>query len=364
MPLIVENAPAREPEPLTTGVTVLHAQLEAETAARLAAEARETQLAALLQELRAEIPAAEERGAERGAAPLRAEIEEIRRALDERTALEGAAKGELAEARATEARLQSELDAARAAGQEAVVLLDVVQTELADLRAQTANYKAAIADGDVRITDLRDQLAAERSTSEQAAASIDALKAEVEQLGAFRAQEAATAEQALAATRDELATALEQGAASLAALDAAHSARDEEAKVTKVLRARLADVEQTVREEQVSSVTALGAEVEALRAVVELQEQALAGAEARERALRDTPPSPAVDSSARRVYSETSHFLFAPGATGYELFERSGIAPTVGSVIDLSGGRKLRVVRVGPAPYPGAREACAYLENA
>jgi DNA repair exonuclease SbcCD ATPase subunit len=211
--------------------------------------------------------------------------------------------------------------------------------------------------------ELRDQLAGERSASKQTAASIEALKAEVEQLGAFRAQDAAAAEQAHAADRDELAGALEQRAAALAALDAAHSARDEEAKVTKALRARVAELEQTVREDHVSSVAAADAEVEALRAVVELQEQAIAGAEAREQALRDTPPSPA-DSPGRRMYSETSHFLFAPGAEGYELFERSGIAPAVGAVIDLSGGRQLRVVRLGPAPYPGAREACAYLENA
>jgi hypothetical protein len=36
----------------------------------------------------------------------------------------------------------------------------------------------------------------------------------------------------------------------------------------------------------------------------------------------------------------------------------------VGTMIELSGGRTGRVLRVGPAPFPGATEACAYLELA
>jgi hypothetical protein len=32
-------------------------------------------------------------------------------------------------------------------------------------------------------------------------------------------------------------------------------------------------------------------------------------------------------------------------------------------VVDLPGNRTCRVIRVGPAPFPDAREACAYLET-
>jgi hypothetical protein len=86
-----------------------------------------------------------------------------------------------------------------------------------------------------------------------------------------------------------------------------------------------------------------------LRAVIELQEEVLATASARELA-------------STRCYSQDTHFLFAPRADGYELLERSGPSPAPGEVVELSGGRTCRVLRVGPPPFPGAPEACAYLE--
>jgi hypothetical protein len=95
--------------------------------------------------------------------------------------------------------------------------------------------------------------------------------------------------------------------------------------------------------------------------VIELQEQALAAAAARERA-RDGDPR-VVDPSSTRAFSSDRHVLFAPSADGYELMERSGPAPLPGAIVELSGGRTCHVVRLGPAPFPGTREACAYLER-
>ena len=101
----------------------------------------------------------------------------------------------------------------------------------------------------------------------------------------------------------------------------------------------------TVREELAAALAA----ADELRGVIELQEQALATASAR--ALENT-----------RGYAQEGHFLFAPSAGGYELLERSGPAPAPGEVVELSGGRTCRVLRVGAPPFPGATEACAYLE--
>jgi hypothetical protein len=70
-----------------------------------------------------------------------------------------------------------------------------------------------------------------------------------------------------------------------------------------------------------------------------------------------TPPP-----QAARVYSAERHILLVPGADGYELLERKGPAPEAGDTVRLSGPREFRVVRVGPAPFPGALEACAFLE--
>jgi hypothetical protein len=94
--------------------------------------------------------------------------------------------------------------------------------------------------------------------------------------------------------------------------------------------------------------------------VIELQEQALAAAAARERAQGGD--ARVVDASSRRSFSNDLHFLFAPSDDGYELLTRAGTAPAPGEVVELSGGRSCRVLRVGPAPFPGAPERCAYLE--
>ena len=57
------------------------------------------------------------------------------------------------------------------------------------------------------------------------------------------------------------------------------------------------------------------------------------------------------------------HLLFVWKPTGYELRERDGDLPSVGSVLDVEEGRML-VTRVGPSPLPGDDRRCAYLQAA
>jgi len=97
-------------------------------------------------------------------------------------------------------------------------------------------------------------------------------------------------------------------------------------------------------------------ELQVLRARVEEQAASLAAAEELARTLE------APRTTDRRAYTDERHVLFVPAAGRYELLERRGPAPEVGAVVALSGGRRFRVLRVGPAPFPGDASACVYLE--
>jgi hypothetical protein len=190
-----------------------------------------------------------------------------------------------------------------------------------------------------------------------AEAQATELRAHVEELesdlAAERAERAAEAaalaanDVALAAAREELAAALDDAQSLHATLAGERESHQQVAAAAEALRARVTELEAAAREAE-TRVVPLAA-VDELRAVIELQEQALAAASTRELA------------STRR-YSLDTHFLFAPSADGYELLERSGPSPAPGEVVELSGGRTCRVLRVGPPPFPGAPEACAYLE--
>lgn len=56
------------------------------------------------------------------------------------------------------------------------------------------------------------------------------------------------------------------------------------------------------------------------------------------------------------------HLLFVWKTTGYELAERDGEPPSVGSVIDVEEGLRMEVNRVSPSPLPGDNRRCAYLQ--
>jgi hypothetical protein len=58
--------------------------------------------------------------------------------------------------------------------------------------------------------------------------------------------------------------------------------------------------------------------------------------------------------------AETSYLLFVWKPSGYELVERPGEPPAVGSEVELDGTTE-RVTKVGPSPLPGDSRPCAYL---
>jgi hypothetical protein len=56
------------------------------------------------------------------------------------------------------------------------------------------------------------------------------------------------------------------------------------------------------------------------------------------------------------------YLLFVWKTTGYELRERDGAVPTVGTVLDEEEGRMM-VTRVAPSPLPGDDRRCVYLQG-
>jgi len=65
---------------------------------------------------------------------------------------------------------------------------------------------------------------------------------------------------------------------------------------------------------------------------------------------------------------DSAHLLFVPGPDGYRLEEHDGPPPAPGSTVELAAGEgepaRLVVTKVGAAPFPGERLACAYLVDA
>jgi hypothetical protein len=61
---------------------------------------------------------------------------------------------------------------------------------------------------------------------------------------------------------------------------------------------------------------------------------------------------------------QQGHVLFVSKPTGYELVERQGEPPSVGSLVELDGqeGRWI-VSRVSLSPLPQDRRRCAYLQE-
>jgi hypothetical protein len=59
--------------------------------------------------------------------------------------------------------------------------------------------------------------------------------------------------------------------------------------------------------------------------------------------------------------SESGHCLFVSKPTGYELLNREGEPPAVGSVVELEGQGHWVVNRISSSPLPQDRRPCAYL---
>lgn len=58
---------------------------------------------------------------------------------------------------------------------------------------------------------------------------------------------------------------------------------------------------------------------------------------------------------------ESGYVVFVWSPIGYEVAEREGEPPAVGTEVE-EGERTLRVSKVGPSPLPGDRRRCAYLQ--
>ncbi len=56
-----------------------------------------------------------------------------------------------------------------------------------------------------------------------------------------------------------------------------------------------------------------------------------------------------------------SHLLFVWKTTGYELREREGDPPEVGSEVE-EDERRMRVTKVAPSPLPSDSRLCAYVQ--
>ena len=61
--------------------------------------------------------------------------------------------------------------------------------------------------------------------------------------------------------------------------------------------------------------------------------------------------------------AEGKHLLFVSRPTGYQLAERDGEPPEVGSEIELDGdgGGRFVVSKIAPSPLPQDDRPCAYL---
>ena len=54
------------------------------------------------------------------------------------------------------------------------------------------------------------------------------------------------------------------------------------------------------------------------------------------------------------------YLLFVWKTSGYELVERDGEPPSLGSEVEVED-KRLRVTKLGVSPLPGDRRVCAYL---
>ena len=58
-----------------------------------------------------------------------------------------------------------------------------------------------------------------------------------------------------------------------------------------------------------------------------------------------------------------THLLFVWKPSGYELREREGEPPVLGSTVE-EDGLRMQVTKVAPSPLPGDERRCAYLQPA
>lgn len=266
--------------------------------------------------------------------------------------------------------------------------------ELAVARSRVAELEAlVILAGSENATLERVREAAAESNAQLEAASEEAVRFQRERTALVQAHEEAVSRNAdLERQLTELRTAavsddehLAAATARAAELEAAQAAREselgaalagarEEAERLKVEKAALEAMRESLAgrnadlEEQLKQLDVGDAAVTRLE---QLAEQAAAQIARLEAARNDAlAVAKALGEDRRGRHpgehaEDLSHVLFIPGADGYRLLEQEGPAPAPGSTLELAeddGTRsRLLVAKVGAAPLPGVRLACAYL---
>ena len=314
------------------------------------------------------------------------------------------------ELEATTARLTTELETLsrnRDADMQRVAELEQRLEEAKTARAQAVELEAAQAEhirardeSAQRVADLEQQLnelqsAASRVVELEATTTL----AEVERARLTRARDDAARRSTELAQQNaelerqltELRTAavsdnehLAAATARTAELEAAQAAREselggalagarEEAERIKVERAALEATRESLArrnadlEKQLKQLEAVDADVTRLKQQVEKAAAQIAQLEAERNDALAVAKALGEDQRGRHPgehAEDSSHLLFIPGADGYRLLEQKGPPPAPGStlVVENDGRRsRLLVAKVGAAPLPGVRLACAYL---
>ena len=228
------------------------------------------------------------------------------------------------------------------------------QDALAAARATIETLKTACASAEASVEPLQAQL--QQALQEQARQyeNLHELEQQLQETHKALADDERTREereslrQGLEQSQVELATARSTIAALEAQLGQAHAERSED---TEALRLAL--------EQRGVELAEAKAHVAAMEHRLEEITDERGRRDARLRELEHRLDETGVELSGAHE-PDTHHVLFVPGTKGYAIVERTGPAPTVGTVVEVDS-RQFTVVKLGPSPLPGARGRCAFL---
>ena len=221
--------------------------------------------------------------------------------------------------------------------------------------------------GDVRrrqrIAELEQRLGELQAASERAtelSAALDRTRAEAASRIAELEGRVAELESALAASENELDTALASARPEAERIRTEKAARQE---AHDAVASRNAN-----HEERLEELDAANARATQLERQLEETPTQITHFEAESNNVLAVTPSPASSGAERHAdehAEDLSHLLFVPGPMGYRLVAQDGPPPMPGSTLQFSEDdgtvSTLLVSKVGLAPLPGGSVACAYL---
>ena len=242
--------------------------------------------------------------------------------------------------------------------------LEEARAHAVELEAAQAEHVSAREESTQRVADLEQQLDELRSaTSRVVELEATTTLAEVERARLTRARDDAARRSTELA--QQLALLNERAVARTGELEAGlASARDQARRAADEAERRNAELERRVAEVQRAAASQDGELAVARSRIAELEASENATLErAREAAAESNAQ---LEAASEEAYAEdSSHLLFIPGADGYRLLEQKGPPPAPGSTLEVAGDdgtrSRLLVAKVGAAPLPGVRFACAYL---